>query len=131
MNNYEQKYKEALKRAKMHYNTTDSVADAELLELVFPELKESEDERTRKELISFLEICQDTRLVGNRKREKWIAWLEKKTGEWNGNDETPMKKILAALDFQKFRDGATGQIVEPYKEETEWLKSIKKRLGGE
>ena len=43
----------------------------------FPELKESEDEITRKELISFLEICQDTRLVGNRDREKWIAWLEK------------------------------------------------------
>ena len=46
--NYEKKYKEALERAKNYYSTTDSVADTELIELIFPELKESEDERIRK-----------------------------------------------------------------------------------
>lgn len=44
------------------------------LEYLFPELSESEDERTRKELMDFVvgnTICKDG------KREKYLAWLEK------------------------------------------------------
>jgi hypothetical protein len=43
---YKEKYNKALERAKNYYSTTDSVADTELIELIFPELAESEDELT-------------------------------------------------------------------------------------
>ena len=36
-----------------------------------------EDNWIREELIHFLETCQDSRFVGNRKRDEWIEWLEK------------------------------------------------------
>jgi hypothetical protein len=41
-------YDNAIERAKNYYSTTDSVADTELIELIFPELKEGEDEKIRK-----------------------------------------------------------------------------------
>jgi hypothetical protein len=69
-------YDEAIERAKNYYNTTDSIADTELIELIFPELKESEDERIKNEIIKFLELPHP-QFVGKRHQEKWIAWLEK------------------------------------------------------
>lgn len=45
----------------------------------FPELKESEDERIRKEIINFLELPHP-QFVGKRDHEKWIGWLEKQKG---------------------------------------------------
>ncbi len=73
-------YDEALERARIYSSTTNSVADAELIELIFPELKESEDERIRKEL---LEHCKNQAKpyiqTGNKcpQIQSWIAWLEK------------------------------------------------------
>lgn len=49
--NYEKRYKETLKRAKNYYSTTDSAADIELIELIFPEIKMSEVERVKKHLL--------------------------------------------------------------------------------
>ena len=43
---------------------------------IFPELKESEDERIRNEIIKFLELPHP-QFVGKRKHKDWIAWLEK------------------------------------------------------
>jgi hypothetical protein len=74
MENYKQKYEQAFERAKSMY---EQGMMPERIEYIFPELKESENERIRKELIMFLECCQDTQLIGNRKRDKWILWLEK------------------------------------------------------
>lgn len=56
-------------------------------EFIFPELKESEDEKIRKELISFLQ-SYDTLLT-----QKFIAWLEKQVNPYSGtsfkyNDHT-------------------------------------------
>ena len=42
----------------------------------FPELKESEDDKIRKEIIDFLKLPHP-QFVGKRDHEKWIAWLEK------------------------------------------------------
>lgn len=57
------------------------------LELVFPELKKTKDELINEELIHFLETCQDTRFVGNRKRDEWIEWLEKQSGKTKSMSE--------------------------------------------
>lgn len=75
--NYEQKYKEALKKIRegLHPSpdgTKISGVTRAFLEEVFPELAESEDETIRKELISFLEG-----FYANKNKDRWIAWLEK------------------------------------------------------
>ena len=43
------------------------------IESIFPELKESEDERIRKEIIRFIQMEVEDEIVGN----KWLAWLKK------------------------------------------------------
>lgn len=74
--NYEKKYKEAFEIANVAYKDEDRHLKA-TLERIFPELKESEDERIRQELIAFL-IYYNT---GQGKRvvhcDDWISWLEK------------------------------------------------------
>ena len=70
--NYEERYNVALERAR---ELSKTVTGANY-EYIFPELKESEGERIRKELIEFLKLPH-SQFVGNREHEKWIAWLEK------------------------------------------------------
>ena len=68
-------YKEKIKEAKRLYETAN--ADQKyVLESLFPEIRESEDEKIRKEIISFLQLPHP-QFIGERKQEKWIAWLEK------------------------------------------------------
>ena len=77
--NYEEKYKEALERAsKLRVqNPFDTVG--QMVEHIFPELKESEDERIRKGLIKAVSfmlkggVLKDTDVT----REEALAWLEK------------------------------------------------------
>ena len=77
MEDYEKKYKEALNRAReIHRNEDEKRSDMEWL---FPELKESEDEKIRKALLNHL-----TKMWGNSQDdvcgihvEDAIAWLEK------------------------------------------------------
>lgn len=77
--NYEQKYKEALERAKAEQETflkRGNISAKTAIERIFPELRESEDERIRKEIIQFLQLPHP-QFVGKRNYEEWIAWLEK------------------------------------------------------
>jgi hypothetical protein len=92
---YEKKYKEALKRAKGMYE--DGMMP-ERLEYIFPELKESEDERIRKEIQSVIkQLDKDTTICGKKyDYNKWIAWLEKQ-GEQQ--DWKPSEEQLEALDY--------------------------------
>ena len=73
MDTYKEKYNEALERAKSF--KTPELRD--VAEYIFPELKKSEDEKIRKELITH---CRNTRCVteeGAERIAKWIDWLEK------------------------------------------------------
>ena len=77
--NYEQKYKEALERARKLY---EQGTITESLNYVFPELKESEDEKIRKHLISLVKNWDKdgifSKYTSNPKEVKQIlAWLEK------------------------------------------------------
>lgn len=81
---YKNKYKKALETIQEILDSgSDSIKMSRLklrLQSVFPELKESEDERIRKEL---LEYCKNQAepyiLTGNKcpQIDSWIAWLEK------------------------------------------------------
>lgn len=72
-------YDEVLERANKELQacgSTDCDAAKQIFRF-FPELKESEDERIRRELITH---CRNTRCVteeGAERIAKWIAWLEK------------------------------------------------------
>ena len=69
---YEEKYKEAIESIKRIYSQADSYGK-ELMEKEFPELKESEDEKIRRELIEFIRTLPCTISVKN----EYFAWLEK------------------------------------------------------
>lgn len=81
--NYEKRYNEALSRAKYYYNKGKTVEFANyIVSDIFPELKESEDDKIRKDLINFL--CDIWHLGKNADFDKWdkadcsnwIAWLQ-------------------------------------------------------
>lgn len=75
---YEKKYKEALEWArKVMQGKVGFVLD-EVLE-IFPELKESEDERIRKELLNAFQESEDSlyMVLTPHRRESFITWLEK------------------------------------------------------
>ena len=100
--NYEKKYKEALERARdmMSYKEVRR----EDMEYLFPELKESEDERIRKQIISFLKEfeydhyrCLDF--------SSWIAWLEKQ-----GDKDKFIEKELGHI--KGYRENAIKRIEE-------------------
>lgn len=78
--NYEQKYKGALEKAREVYNRGYYVMGD--LETIFPELKESEDERIRKHLISLVKNWDKDGIVSKYTSnpndiKKILAWLEK------------------------------------------------------
>lgn len=102
---YEQKYKEALSWA---HSAIKAGADGMLkedLERVFPELRESEDERIKKDIITFIKENYSS-------AKSWIAWLEKQGEQkpewiqWTG------KNLKEVIDF-------TGKSVRF----NEWFKS--------
>lgn len=75
---YEKRYKEALERARELYSQHWVEWSDKDIENIFPELKESEDEKVRKEIIEYIKI--------GTYREDWIAWLEKQ-GEKKPDDK--------------------------------------------
>jgi hypothetical protein len=76
----ENKYKDALERAKNIYSASESKDILITLETIFPELKKSQDERIRKELTEFLKKASGGFLDTTTHCKtfgKWLAWLEK------------------------------------------------------
>ena len=82
--NYEKKYNEALAKARTFYKKWDgvdaynsSLAISELKE-IFPELKESGEEKLRKEMLQIAKESEDSfyMVLTPKKRETLIAWLE-------------------------------------------------------
>ena len=76
---YEKKYKDALERARKIKHDVQNIGckmDSDMLDLIFPELAESEDERIRKELITAID---EGRVfdIDKEVADRWIAWLEK------------------------------------------------------
>ena len=86
---YEKKFKDAFERAKKvieyykgHHRCDE--ASIEDLESIFPELKESEDEKIRKELLESLKYQQresrtDKEWLNGIKLSEVVAWLEKQS----------------------------------------------------
>jgi len=95
-------YKEKLEEAKRLYETANS-DQKYVLETLFPELKEAEDERIRKEIIEFLQLPHP-QFVGKRNHEKWIDWLEKQGEKKSGNIN--VNKMV--MEYSQTNDGDFG-----------------------
>ena len=84
---YKEKYEEALERARMLKNQHPTRSESDLIDAIFPELAESEDERIRKEMVEFLdEVWHLGRNTNFDRWDKadcsdWIAYLEKQKDE--------------------------------------------------
>ena len=83
---YEKAYKEALERAREFQKSKDGLCVL-TAESIFPELKESEDEKIRKALVGFHKSTID---VDGIKGEEIVAWLEKQ-GEKKATDKVEPK----------------------------------------
>lgn len=68
------KYEEALERAKELHESGNALTKRQM-EIVFPELKESEDERVRKMLIEIVNITPSTLAIENR--SELLSYLER------------------------------------------------------
>ena len=106
---YEQKYKEALERARKLYRDAIILQleqDIKDYETIFPELRESEDEKIRKAL---LELVHDTTgdelwVDYNVHKEDCLAWLEKQ----NSNIDNANKEY-----WRGYREGKQ-EILDKY-----------------
>lgn len=88
---YEKKYKNALERARDVYTYyCDDREQLRKIESIFPELAESEDERIRKGLLSYVNVVKaeaiarfpkEDILLEDIKIDDAIAWLEKQKEE--------------------------------------------------
>lgn len=78
MDDYEKKYKQALERGRQ-VRLTNVEYNISAAEYIFPELKESEDDKIRKALIQYFADSSDDIVYTNQglKKKDIIAWLEK------------------------------------------------------
>lgn len=112
---------EKLRNLHDNYDTVSTLIDIkDELEHIFPELRESEDEKTRKALISFLKSPFVNENITDEKVAPWLAWLEKQgqKSAWSKDDERIYQSII----------DDTVQENLLYNEQINWLKSIKQRI---
>ena len=89
-----QAYDIALKKIKMLLGSGSSCSREEL-EYVFPQLKESEDEKIRKELLQFVDL---NTLSIDERHDKWIAWIEKQGKNNMGISEATKQELKDNLN---------------------------------
>ena len=123
---YEKKYKNALEWARQIMNGETGFIRKEVEE-VFPELKESEDERIRKEIISALKYANHKGVY-----DKHLVWLEKQAEQkpaWSEEDNIILSRIIA--DYERSNEEwFNAQKSLPHGRKITWLKSLKERMKG-
>jgi len=117
------RYDEALKEASIAHKDEDRHLKA-TLERIFHELKDSEDEKIRKHIVTFI---MEAEKMGDAPEEcaKWLAWLEKqgekKPSKWSERDE----RAIHCLEYtvKHFYEGE-----DTFKWWCDWFKSLKDRV---
>lgn len=99
--NYEQKYYKMLDDARYQHDVSEGDIPA-VLEEIFPELKESESEKVRKEILEVAKtvVLRDGTLYGKKYNcREWIAWLEKQGKEPQSHWKPSEEQIKALHDM--------------------------------
>ena len=125
---------EAIKIIRSNFPTGRKML-CEALEILIPELKESEDERIRKALKSFFDSeISDYGNVEWRNGIRYgeiVTWLEKQGEQkpaWSEEDKLKMDTLIHVITNQKGSAIFEGLLPE---ELVNWLKSLKERMKGE
>ena len=85
-------YKEKIKEAKRLYETAN--ADQKyVLESLFPEIRESDDERIKKSLISYLHGLGEFDYPDKKTYHDWLKWIEKQGEQKPVLFETPKTPV--------------------------------------
>ena len=123
-------YDKALEKAKQFHNgELFAECNGNLVEYIFPELCEPEDEKIRKAIhiyLDWLEGRKDYAPKGKYSIKDMIAWLEKQGEQkpaWSEEDECFMEYINAIATKE-------GWSFEEKRKTKHWLKSLKERIGG-
>ena len=123
--NYKEKYDKALERMKSWAKGEHPECFSEaqkVAEFIFPELKESEDERIRKTIYNCVKwFGFDSHYFKNVSQEECLAWLEKQGEQnlvWGEEDELMFTSTINSL---KLTNGVCDMKID-------WLKSIKDRV---
>lgn len=128
---YEKLYKEALLKARTARQNTESAVTIGIIEEIFPELRESEDERIRKEIISIVKSYRENCITeGNHRFDNCLAWLEKQP-IISEKDKWLIDETLYFLDeFQQSDRCYSENEMQNSITCKNWLKSLKERMGG-
>lgn len=100
------RYDEAIERAEKWRNAPNAdkipTFANRIIDEIFPEFEENEDEKIRKEIIDFLELPHP-QFVGKRDHKTWITWLEKQR---NKKDNLSVDLVLGCLGIKPaYKDG--------------------------
>lgn len=111
---YEKEYKKKLNDARYWHDVSEGDIPA-VLEEIFPELRENENEIIKEELINYLKFrCNSTTLSGEERAcNKWIDWLKKqgqKPAEWHIEDEQNLNACLGYISDEFLRRWLTDII---------------------
>lgn len=116
---------EAIGRLRPLYSATNAENKA-ALECLIPELKESEDERIRKDIVF---LIGHVPTMNEERREKCLAWLEKqkekKPAEWSEEDEQMRLTCIDIIEHFPIPSGAV--VYGPWNDCIDWLKSLRSR----
>lgn len=101
----------------------------EKLEKIFPELKESEDERIRKELIAMVKLS----CTNGDDADKKIAWIERQVEQkpaWSEEDEMFVHGLIRGLAAKRdiHRHTTFSSDCIDITETINWLESLKNRV---
>ena len=135
---------EAIKILKDFHDESALFSVRTALETLYPEFKESEDEKVRKALIEMVrDRTGDELWVDyNVHKEEVLVWLEKqgeqKPIEWDADDDDKFFFLKARLkDYEdciiydeEISEWQKSNVRETTKEFLKWLDSIKERIGG-
>ena len=101
---YEKEYNESFRRAKELHEAGNALTKNQM-EIIFPELKESEDERIRKEIIDFLlnGIWNNALIDKVRQTQKYASWIsylerQKERGPLSKDEEYTLARIIEYLE---------------------------------
>lgn len=128
------RYDEAIEIAEKWYNApnVDKIPTFanRVIEEIFPELKENEDEKMIKWLIEAINfVLEDGRVFHNKvidEAKDAVAWLEKQSKQkpnWSEEDESMYIRCIGILGKCYM-----GELPTKVEEELNWLKSLKERV---
>jgi len=115
---YKKKYEEAIKRGLDYIRQTPStqiVTRQDIFEAIFPEFKESEDERIRKGIIKYLSWIKEKKYLYMPDKipfDDMVAWLEKQ-GEQKTIDKIKPGKKYKCIASPRYSTFIVGNIYKP------------------